>query len=176
VIPVATAPQPIINTILSDVNAVVPNFQALVASYRLLVGAAEEIHRIPNVPPDVYQRSIDRFDRTGTLIDIVNELLFCKICFSSEFLSVTCAPVDLFRLLSNSSDAADTPHRTAEQILQLEALRRALGKTNRNRTDSSMSKESNRQPEHKAAAEQSTSPISQSSTEADQEPPPFSPS
>ncbi len=124
----ATTPQPIINTILSDVNAVIPNLQSLVSSYRLLVGAAEEIHRTPNTPIDIFQRAVERADRSGTLIDILLELLCCKILFSSEFLSVTCAPVDLFRLLSNRTDATDTPFNTAEQILQLEALRLLMKK------------------------------------------------
>lgn len=124
----ATTPQPIINTILGDVNAVIPNLQSLVSSYRLLVGAAEEIHRTPNTPPEIFQRALERADRSGTLIDILLELLCCKILFSSEFLSVTCAPVDLFRLLSNRSDATDTPFNTAEQILQLEALRLLMKK------------------------------------------------
>ncbi|VBB07515.1 Hypothetical protein LUCI_2764 [Lucifera butyrica] len=120
-------PQPIITTILADINAVVPNFSSLVSSYRLLVGAAEEIHRIPGVSEEIFQRSITRFDRCGTLIDIFLELLCCKITYSTEFLGLSCAPIDLFRLLLNRSDALDTPHHTAEQIVELEALRRALG-------------------------------------------------
>lgn len=124
----ATTPEPIVDAILADVNAIIPNFASLVSSYRLLVGSAEEIHRIPGVPEDIFIRSVERFDHAGTLIDILLELLCCKIGFSSEFLGVTCAPVDIFRLLSNKTDVTDTPYRTGEQILQLEILRRLLDK------------------------------------------------
>jgi hypothetical protein len=117
--------QTILDTILADVNAVVPNFSSLVSSYRLLVGSAEEIHRIPGVSPDVLARAIERFDRTGVLLDILVDLLCCKISFSSDFLAVTCAPVDLFRLLATRFDIANTPHEVAEEILLLEVLRRA---------------------------------------------------
>jgi len=117
--------QTILDTILADVNAVVPNFSSLVSSYRLLVGAAEEIHRIPGVSPDVLARAIERFDRTGVLLDILVDLLCCKISFSSDFLAVTCAPVDLFRLLATRFDIKNTPHEVAEEILLLEVLRRA---------------------------------------------------
>lgn len=117
----------IIETILADVNAIVPNFSSLVNSYRLLVGAAEEVHRIAGASPDVLARAITRFDRTGELIDILIDLLCCKIAFSSELLALTCGPVDLFRLLANRFDVADTPHLVAEEILLLEIIRRALG-------------------------------------------------
>ncbi len=117
--------QTILDTVLADVNAVVPNFSSLVSSYRLLVGAAEEIHRIPGVSPDVLARAIERFDRTGVLLDILVDLLCCKISFSSDFLAVTGAPVDLFRLLATRFDIANTPHEVAEEILLLEVLRRA---------------------------------------------------
>lgn len=117
----------IIETILADVNAIVPNFSSLVNSYRLLVGSAEEIHRIAGASPDVLARAITRFDRTGELIDILIDLLCCKIAFSSELLALTCGPVDLFRLLANRFDVADAPHMVAEEILLLEILRRAQG-------------------------------------------------
>jgi len=117
--------QTIIDTMLADVNAVVPNFATLVSSYRLLVGAAEEIHRIPGASPDVFARSIERFDRTGVLIDILIDLLCCKVAFSSDLLAVTGAPVDLFRLLANRLDVADAPHVVADEILILEILRKA---------------------------------------------------
>lgn len=115
----------IIDTILADVNAIIPNFSALVNSYRLLVGAAEEIHRIPGAAPDVLARGIERFDRAGMIIDILIDLLCCKIAFSSDFLAVTGGPVDIFRFLANRLDVADTPHMVAEEILLLEVLRRA---------------------------------------------------
>ncbi len=121
-------PQRIIDTILADINAVMPNYQILVSSYRLLVGSAEEIQRTPGAPRELFERAILRMDNAGTLIDILQDLLLCKISFSSEFLNVTCAPVDLFRLLATCDPACDTPHRTGEQILQLEVLRRALEK------------------------------------------------
>lgn len=117
---------PIIDTILSDVNAIIPNFSSLVSSYRLLVGAAEEIHRIPTVCPDVFERAVRRFDNAGTLIDILLDLLCCKIYFSSEFLSIICGPIDLFRLFANRCDPCDESHQTADQIITLEALRRIL--------------------------------------------------
>ncbi|WP_425059511.1 hypothetical protein SCACP_01030 [Sporomusa carbonis] len=116
----------IINTLLADVNAVIPNFTSLVSSYRLLVGSAEEIQRTPGVPFEIFERAVIRFDRAGTLIDILLELLCCKIAFSSELLSITCAPVDLLRLLSNCCSAEDNPFHTAEQIVLLEALRQTL--------------------------------------------------
>jgi hypothetical protein len=115
----------IIETILADVNAIVPNFAALVNAHRLLVGSAEEIHRIPGVTPDAVARAIERFDRSGVVIDILIDLLCCKIAFSSELLAVTCAPIDLFRLLANRFDVADPPHLVAEEVLVLEVIRRA---------------------------------------------------
>lgn len=122
-----TTSLPIVDAILADVNAVIPNFSSLVASYRLLVGSAEEIHRIPGVPAEIFKRAVVRFDRAGTLIDILLELLCCKITFSSEFLSITCAPVDIFRDLATCDPCtADTPCRTAEQIVLLEVIRQAL--------------------------------------------------
>jgi len=113
--------QPILNTIVADVNAIVPNLSSLVSSYRLLVGSAEEISRSPAVPRDVYERAVIRYDRAGTLIDILLELLCCKIRFVSEFLSVTCAPVDIFSLAQNPLNEL-----TVEQIIELEVLRRIL--------------------------------------------------
>lgn len=118
--------QPIVDTILADVNAIIPNFSSLVSSYRLLVGAAEEIHRIPNICPDVFERAVRRFDNAGTLIDILLDLLCCKVNYSSDFLRVSCAPVDLFRLFANRSIPCDQSHYTADQIITLEAIRKAL--------------------------------------------------
>lgn len=138
-------PQRIIDTILADINAVMPNYQILVSSYRLLVGAAEEIQRTPGAPRELFERAVLRMDNSGTLIDIFLDLLRCKISFSSDFLSVTCAPVDLFRLLATCNPACDTPHRTGEQILQLEVLRRALEKY-RQGTDPPPKTESNTGP------------------------------
>lgn len=115
----------IIETVLADVNLIMPNFVSLVNAHRLLVGSAEEIHRIPGVTPDVVARAIERFDRSGVLIDIIIDLLCCKIAFSSELLAVTCAPIDLFRLLANRLDVADPPHLVAEEIVLLEIIRRA---------------------------------------------------
>ncbi|MDR7868776.1 MAG: hypothetical protein RIN56_18435 [Sporomusaceae bacterium] len=117
--------QTIIDTILADVNAIVPTYISLVNAHRLLVGSAEETKRIGGVTPDAVARAIERFDRSGVLIDILLDLLCCKIAFSSEFLAVTCAPVDIFRLLANRFDAADAPHMVAEEILVLEVVRRA---------------------------------------------------
>jgi hypothetical protein len=119
-------PQPIIDLILADINAVIPNLSSLVASYRLLVGASEEIHRTPEICPDVFERAVRRADNAGTLIDIFLELLCCKVAFSSDFLKISCAPVDLFRLLANKSSTTDVPFHTAEQVVEMEALRRVL--------------------------------------------------
>lgn len=132
-LPTPEAAQPIINTILADINAIMPNFSSLVSSYRLLVGAAEEIHRIPGVCPDVFERAVRRFDNAGTLIDILLDLLCCKISFSSDFLEISCLPVDLFRLLANRTEPCDQSHRTAEQIITLEALRNALADCKKNK-------------------------------------------
>ncbi|MBP2651568.1 MAG: hypothetical protein H6Q74_2393 [Firmicutes bacterium] len=115
----------VIDTLLADINAVVPNFSSLVSSYRLLVGSAEEIHRTPGVSPDIVVRAIERYDRTGVLIDIIIDLLFCKVSFISDLLSVTGGPIDLIRLLSNRIDVADTPNQVAEDVILLEVLRRA---------------------------------------------------
>ncbi len=117
--------QTIIDTILADVNAIVPTYINLVNAHRLLVGSAEETRRIGGVTSDAVARAIERFDRSGALIDILIDLLCCKIVFSSEFLAVTCAPVDIFRLLANRFDVADAPHMVAEEILVLELIRRA---------------------------------------------------
>jgi len=119
-------PQPIIDLILADINAVIPNLSSLVASYRLLVGASEEIHRTPEICHDVFERAVRRADNAGTVIDLFLELLCCKVAFSSEFLKISCAPVDLFRLLANGTTNTDTPFRTAEQVVEIEALRRIL--------------------------------------------------
>jgi len=119
-------PQPIIDLILADINGIVPNLSSLVASYRLLVGASEEIQRTPTVCPEVFERAVRRADNAGTLIDVFIELLYCKIAFSSEFLKISCAPVDLFRLLANPISATDVPFRTAEQVVEMEVLRRIL--------------------------------------------------
>ena len=119
-------PQPIIDLILADINGIVPNLSSLVASYRLLVGASEEINRTPNLCPEVFERAARRADNAGTLIDVFIELLYCKIAFSSEFLKISCAPVDLFRLLANRSTATDVPFHTAEQVVEMEVLRRIL--------------------------------------------------
>ena len=121
-------PQPIIDLILADINGIIPNLSSLVASYRLLVGASEEIHRTPEVCPEVFERAVKRADNAGTLIDVFIELLYCKIAFSSEFLKISCAPVDLFRLLANRSTATDIPFHTAEQVVEMEVLRRILEK------------------------------------------------
>jgi len=121
-------PQPIIDLILADINAVIPNLSSLVASYRLLVGASEEIHRTPEICPEVFERAVRRADNAGMLIDVFIELLYCKIAFSSEFLKISCAPVDLFRLLANRSTATDIPFHTAEQVVEMEVLRRILEK------------------------------------------------
>jgi len=121
-------PQPIIDLILADINGIIPNLSSLVASYRLLVGASEEIHRTPEICPEVFERAVRRFDNAGTLIDVFLELLYCKIGFSSEFLKISCAPVDLFRLLNNRTTATDIPFHTAEQVVEMEVLRRILEK------------------------------------------------
>ena len=123
---VTTPPQPVavIDLILGDVNALLPNFNGLVSSYRLLVGAAEEIRRTRDVCPDVFERAVRRFDNAGTLIDVLLELLCCKIVFSADLLKVTCGPVDLVRYLLTCLDGQDTPCRSAETVAGLAALRR----------------------------------------------------
>ena len=117
-------PVPLINLILADVNAVLPNFSSLVSSYRLLVGAAEEIHRTPDICPDVFERAVRRYDNTGLLLDVLLELLCCKIVFSSNLLHVTCGPVDLVRYLLTCLDGDDSPCRSAQTVAGLAALKR----------------------------------------------------
>lgn len=112
---------PILDIIVADVNSIVPNLASLASTYRLLVGSAEEIGRIPGVPMEIYERSIIRFDRAGTLIDILLELLCCKIKFMAEYLSTTCAPIDLFSLAQNPVE-----DDSIEQIIEIEVLRRIL--------------------------------------------------
>jgi hypothetical protein len=118
----------LINLILADVNAILPNFNGLVSSYRLLVGSAEEIHRTPEVCHDVFERAVRRYDNTGMLIDVLLELLCCKIVFSSELLQATCGPVDLVRYLLTCLDGDDTPCRSAQSVVGLEALKRLQDK------------------------------------------------
>lgn len=117
---------PIINLVMADINAVVPNFASLVSAYRLLVGSAEEIRRTPGVPLEIFQRAVLRYDRAGTLIDLLLELLCCKIVFASKFLSTVCAPIDLPRYVANESEADYTLRHTAEQVLLMEILRLGL--------------------------------------------------
>lgn len=112
---------PILDTIIADINAIVPQYSSIVSSYRLLVGSAEEISRMNGVPREVYERAICRYDRAGTLIDILQELLCCKIRFLAEFLSVTCAPIDIFSLAQNPLEEI-----TIEEIIEIEVLRRLL--------------------------------------------------
>lgn len=112
---------PILDTIIADINAIVPQYTALVSSYRLLVGSAEEISRMPGVPREIYERAVCRYDRTGTLIDVLQELLCCKIRFLAEFLSVTCTPIDIFSLAQNPLEDI-----TIEEIIEIEVLRRLL--------------------------------------------------
>jgi hypothetical protein len=119
----------IIDSILSDVNAIIPNFFTLTESYRLLVGAAEEISNIPSVPFEIFERSLIRCDRTGALIDILLELLCCKIKFSSQFLSVTSAPVDIIEQLASCDSSS---RQTAEAIVLIEAMRRLLDNMDKN--------------------------------------------
>lgn len=128
--PTATTqnPQPIIDLLLADINGVIPNFTSLVSSYRLLVGSAEEIQRTPNVCPEVFERAVKRYDNAGLLIDVLLELLCCKILFTSELLQVSYAPIDLFRLISNPTTATDTPFHTAEQVVGLELLLKLLNR------------------------------------------------
>ena len=76
---------PILDTIIADINAIVPQYSSIVSSYRLLVGSAEEISRMPGVPREIYERAVCRYDRAGTLIDILQELLCCKIRFWRSF-------------------------------------------------------------------------------------------
>lgn len=117
----------IINTLFADISAVVPNYTSLVASYRLLVGAAEEIQRTPGVPFEIFERAVIRYDRAGTLIDMLNELLCCKIAFSTELLSITCAPIDIVKTLTNCiSGSPEDQCTSAEQIVVLEALRQTI--------------------------------------------------
>ncbi|MDU4959224.1 MAG: hypothetical protein E6X17_00970 [Sporomusaceae bacterium] len=121
-------PVALINLILADVNAILPNFNGLVSSYRLLVGAAEEIRRTPELCPDVFERAVRRYDNAGLLLDVLLELLCCKIVFSSELLQVTCGPVDLIRYLLTCIDGDDTPCRSAQTVVGLEALKRLQDK------------------------------------------------
>lgn len=112
---------PILDTIIADIGAIVPQYTSIVSSYRLLVGSAEEVSRMPHVPREVYERAVCRYDRAGTLIDILQELLCCKIRFLAEFLSITCAPIDIFSLAQNPLE-----NITIEEIIEIEVLRRLL--------------------------------------------------
>ncbi|EGO65723.1 hypothetical protein [Acetonema longum] len=118
---------PIVDTILSDVNALATQFNTLTAAYRLLVGSAEEIPRIKGVNPEITMRAVQRIDRAGALLDMLLEILCYKVSFSTDFLAVTSAPVEIFRQLQECCQpvrACDT----AKQIVELEALRQLLGR------------------------------------------------
>ena len=95
---------PLIETVLGDVVAIVPQLASIVASYRLMVGAAEELRRTKGVCTEIADRAIIRVDRAGALIDMLLDILCTKISFSTNFLAVSAAPVDVFRLLSCASD------------------------------------------------------------------------
>lgn len=124
-----------VNAILADIAAIVPQFSAIVSSYRLLVGAAEEISRTPGTTPDTRQRAIARFDRTGDIIDMLIDLLCCKVAFSTQLLEATCAPVDLLRALLCASlhrcyptetTTPTPPPSTPTQVVHNELVRQLL--------------------------------------------------
>lgn len=116
----------LIDTILADVNGIMPNFTSLVQAQRLLVGSLEELKRTPDVPFEIFERAVIRADRTGTLIDILLELLCCKITFSSELLAITCAPVDIIQDLSACPDEPNTRRETAATVMLMEGMRQLL--------------------------------------------------
>ena len=151
--------RPIVDTVLGDVVALVPQFSSIVASYRLLVGAAEELSRSKNVCKEITERAIVRADRAGALIDMLLEILCTKIAFSTNFLAVSSAPVDVFRLLSAAYDC-DPSRLTAEQIIELEALRQLLC---RERSDFCFAGKANGpctpQPKKKPAGEEAPQPL-----------------
>jgi hypothetical protein len=121
----AKEPPPIVDTILGDIAALVPQFSSIVASYRLLIGGAEELRRMKGICPEIIDRAVVRADRAGALIDMLLEILCTKVSFSTNFLAVSSAPVDVFRLLSPAY-SCDPSRLTAEQIVELEALRQVL--------------------------------------------------
>lgn len=132
-----------VNAILADIAAIVPQFSSLVSSYRLLVGAAEEITRTPGTTPDIRRRAITRFDRTGDIIDMLIDLLCCKVAFSSRLLETTCAPVDLLRALlcaslqrgDTTTDATTPPPPPPTQAVHQELVRQLLRQLGQYRAD-----------------------------------------
>ena len=93
-----------ISILFRDVNELLEVMNSLTNNYRLLVGAAEELTRIPGVTQQSINYALDRADNTGTLIDLIIFTLAVKLDFVSEVLNETSLPLDLvIALLSKPS-------------------------------------------------------------------------
>ncbi|HHU33335.1 MAG TPA: hypothetical protein GXZ50_11840 [Clostridia bacterium] len=84
-----------ISILFRDVNELLEVMNSLTNNYRLLVGAAEELTRIPGVTQQSINYALDRADNTGTLIDLIIFTLAVKLDFVSEVLNETSLPLDL---------------------------------------------------------------------------------
>jgi|GEM_PF-5386794 len=92
-----------------DVNALLEVMNSLTDNYRLLVGAAEELTRIPGATQESINYALDRADNAGTLIDLVIFTLALKLDFVIEVLNATGIPLDLvIGLFAKTLEAKDT--------------------------------------------------------------------
>lgn len=116
----------LINTILTDVTALTLTYRDLALAYFYITEGLGNLLIIKDAPPEIIDCAIERADKSGKLIDLLSELLFCKLSFSSDFLGISCAPVDLLRDLAQCKYYNE--NQSAEQILQMELIRRAMQK------------------------------------------------
>lgn len=75
------------NIILGDVDSLIEKFTLLTDSYRLLVGAAEELTRTPSVGEYIIDEAVGR---TAFLGEILDQLLFAiQITLILDFVRVS---------------------------------------------------------------------------------------
>ncbi len=117
---------PVLNTLLTDTAATSLLFNEIAEGYFFLASAAKLVKEIPETPPGVLERALARTDVTGNVLDAILDLLQCKVNFSTAFLLLTCAPIDVLVALAIAKAECSKDLTTPEQILQLEALRHIL--------------------------------------------------
>ena len=75
------------NIILGDIDTLIDRFTLLTDSYRLLVGAAEELTRTPSVDKNIIDHAVCR---TAFLGGILDQLLFAiQIALILDFIRVS---------------------------------------------------------------------------------------
>ncbi len=116
----------VINTILTDVTALTLTYRDLALAYFYITEGLGNLLIAKEVSPGIINRAVERADMSGKLLDLLSDLLFCKLSFSSDFLGISCAPVDLLRDLAQWQYC--NKNQTPEQILQMELVRRAMQK------------------------------------------------